>query len=125
MIENQVRWSGNAGCNAERKEFNGGAFWVVPVAYTEKGRDGAADKTTWLDVICFSEWTRDIAKTIKTGDNVTAFGKLSIKDTEKDGKKYRNVSIVAQQIGVVQRANKETQNTSAAAPTVSADDIPF
>jgi single-stranded DNA-binding protein len=112
MKENQLHWAGNAGRDAERKEFSGGSFYVVPVAYTEKGKDGRADQTTWLDVICFSEWTRETAKTIKKGDNVVAFGKLSIKDTEgKDGQKYRNVSIVAQQLGVITRfANKTSEN---------------
>ena len=129
--ENHLRWKGNAGADAKKVEFNGGSFYVIPVAATKyiRGRTGGEDhrqETTWLDVVVFQDWLRDTAKNIKKGDKVIAHGELQVRESESNGVKYKNYSLRAHDIDVGVRFEKpKTETQKPAEPAMSMDEIPF
>jgi single-stranded DNA-binding protein len=121
MQVNSLEFCGYVGRDAEVVGYNGvQSFTKFSLCHTQKGKDGAADKSTWVDVICFGK-TGELARSIKKGDNIYAAGNLSIKDTEKDGKSYRNVSLLARTIGKVAKFDQSTTSEANPDPV----DIPF
>lgn len=130
MNLNEVKFAGNAGRDAEDKIVgNGTRIVTFSLGHTQKGKNGAADKTTWLTCKAFG-FSADTAARIKKGMNVFVAGPLNIDDyTDKNGVKKTSTCVIAHSIGIIERESYR-QTDHVKTPAVDAynpfgEDIPF
>lgn len=116
MAINKVFLLGNAGRDADFKEFdNGGCVATVSVATTKKGyktKDGReiAERTEWHNVVLANGLAKVAKDYIKKGDKIYIEGELrSRKYNDKDGVERTIVEIIATNLELLSPKSNKTQ----------------
>lgn len=123
MNYNKIQLAGNVGKDAELfHNSNGTARTTFSIAVSEKYKD--EKKTTWFDIVCFGKNAEFAEKYIKKGVNVLIDGKLTIQEYEKDGKKHKYTSIIADSFNLISRLEKKETLNSCHSDEEN-DDLPF
>lgn len=125
MILNELNFAGFAGRDAEDKTTPSGTRIVsFSLCHTQKGKDGQADKQTWVNVKAFS-WSADTAARVKKGSNVFVKGPLSVEEyVSKTGEKKTMVSMIANQIAICEKDQYKQTSGTAPLPQIPLSD-PF
>ena len=115
MAINKVILLGNAGRDADFKEFeNGGCVATVSVATTKKGyktKDGReiAERTEWHNVVLVNGLAKVAKDYIKKGDKIYIEGELrSRKYNDKDGVERTIVEIIATNLELLSPKSNKT-----------------
>lgn len=115
MSINKVILLGNAGRDADFKEFdNGGCVATVSVATTKKGyktKDGReiAERTEWHNIVLVNGLAKVAKDYIKKGDKIYIEGELrSRKYNDKDGVERTIVEIIATNLELLSPKSNKT-----------------
>ena len=115
MAINKVILLGNAGHDADFKEFdNGGCVATVSVATTKKGyktKDGReiAERTEWHNVVLVNGLAKVAKDYIKKGDKIYIEGELrSRKYNDKEGVERTIVEIIATNLELLSPKSNKT-----------------
>ena len=115
MAINKVILLGNAGRDADFKEFdNGGCVATVSVATTKKGyktKDGReiAERTEWHNVVLVNGLAKVAKDYIKKGDKIYIEGELrSRKYNDKEGVERTIVEIIATNLELLSPKSNKT-----------------
>lgn len=102
MQANEVLFAGYAGGDAVVRTAKSGAECVAfRLCHTKKQKDGS-DESTWCNVEVWGNWV-STARLIKKGANVLVKGSLKISQYKKDGRDITYVSIVAFNVGILEK----------------------
>ncbi len=102
MQANEVLFAGYAGGDAAVRTTKTGAECVAfRLCHTKKQKDGS-DDSTWCNVEVWGNWV-STARLIKKGCNVVVKGSLKVNQYKKDGKDITYVSIVAFNVGILEK----------------------
>lgn len=115
-MTNFVAISGNVGSEPELKFANDKPFLVFTLAhqdslYDAKTKTYVDGPTSWFDV-SISRNAEGLVDTLLKGTPVEVSGKVEIKDSEKDGKKFRNVRIYASSVALIVKTPKKKELSS-------------
>jgi single-strand DNA-binding protein len=101
---NQVMLIGRSGAKAElRYTPSEVAVCNLSIATSEKKQDGTYE-STWHKVVLFNKIAEKMASQIQKGSEVFVQGKLTVNEwTNKEGKKQKDVSIVAFIVRVIEK----------------------
>src|SRR5687768_4260497 len=107
MQVNEVMFAGYAGRDADVRDPKAGSKLAsLRVCHTQKGKNGAADVSTWVNIKAFGFAAEDAAR-VKKGDNVIVKGSLSLSTWKgKDGTDKSELVIMAFALGVLERSER-------------------
>ena len=129
MSINQVTISGNLGRDSElRKTQSGMAILSFTVAVNERRKNSQgewSDYTNWISVSMFGTRAEKLHDYLKKGTKVCVQGKLRYSEWERDGQKKSKVEVIADEIELMQKAQKAQQEVIEVDATVYDDDCPF
>lgn len=129
MSINQVTISGNLGRDSElRKTQSGMAILSFTVAVNERRKNSQgewSDYTNWISVSMFGTRAEKLHDYLKKGTKVCVQGKLRYSEWERDGQKKSKVEVIADEIELMQKAQKPQQEVIEVNATVYDDDCPF
>ena len=129
MSINQVTISGNLGRDSElRKTQSGMAILSFTVAVNERRKNSQgewSDYTNWISVSMFGTRAEKLHDYLKKGTKVCVQGKLRYSEWERDGAKKSKVEVIADEIELMQKAQKPQQEVIEVDATVYDDDCPF
>lgn len=129
MSINQVTISGNLGRDSElRKTQSGMAILSFTVAVNERRKNSQgewSDYTNWISVSMFGTRAEKLHDYLKKGTKVCVQGKLRYSEWERDGQKKSKVEVIADEIELMQKAQKPQQEVIEVDATVYDDDCPF
>lgn len=120
-MTNFVAISGNLTADAELKFANDKPFLVFSLAhqdsvYDSKSKSYVDGPVSYFDV-SISRNAEGLVEVLTKGVPVQITGKVEIKDTEKEGKKFRNVRIYADSVApIVKTPKKKEVSSSEEAP---------
>ncbi|MEM9468399.1 MAG: single-stranded DNA-binding protein [Actinomycetota bacterium] len=70
------------------------------IAFSKRGRDGADERTSFFDVVCFREMAENLAESCTKGSRVIVTGEMQQNSWENDqGEKRSKIEILADDIG--------------------------
>lgn len=123
---NKVILQGNVGADPElRYGATGGAILNIRLATTErfKKNDEWQESTSWHRVVVFGKQAENLSKIVTKGSPVMIEGKLNYGSYEKDGIKHYTTDVVANDVRVF---GKREKNATGDAPAAGGDDdAPF
>lgn len=129
MSINQVTISGNLGRDSElRKTQSGMAILSFTVAVNERRKNSQgewSDYTNWIGVSMFGTRAEKLHDYLKKGTKVCVQGKLRYSEWERDGAKKSKIEVIADEIELMQKAQKPQQEVIEVDATVYDDDCPF
>lgn len=129
MSINQVTISGNLGRDSElRKTQSGMAILSFTVAVNERRKNSQgewSDYTNWVGVSMFGTRAEKLHDYLKKGTKVCVQGKLRYSEWERDGQKKSKIEVIADEIELMQKAQKPQQEVIEVDATVYDDDCPF
>jgi single-strand DNA-binding protein len=111
---------------ADPKVISGqnGDWTALKVAHTTRSKrsgDWADTGTLFVDARCFNGLGANVAASLVKGQEVTVAGFLEVEDTERDGTKYKNFSMLADEVGVSLRFGKAEFSKTVGASKGAAD----
>lgn len=119
---NRVILTGRVGRDVELKTSkNGNSYCAISLA-TNTGY-GENRRTDWHNITAFGKVAEACARNLVKGAIVEVEGSLQYEHTEKDGKKYTNISIIANNVYFISGCGKKEEQP--APSTHSPDDNPF
>lgn len=123
---NNLQIIGNVVSDAEVKDFSGKPCIVFKVAVNEKNSKGEQESTFFN---CYKTGDKTaVSQYIKKGDKIFVSGRLSVKNSEKDGKTFTNININVNIIELLgQKRESEQVNTSPQTTQTDGryNDLPF
>ena len=129
MSINQVTISGNLGRDSElRKTQSGMAILSFTVAVNERRKNSQgewSDYTNWVGVSMFGTRAEKLHDYLRKGTKVCVQGKLRYSEWERDGAKKSKIEVIADEIELMQKAQKPQQEVIEVDATVYDDDCPF
>ena len=129
MSINQVTISGNLGRDSElRKTQSGMAILSFTVAVNERRKNSQgewSDYTNWIGVSIFGTRAEKLHDYLTKGTKVCVQGKLRYSEWERDGVKKSKMEVIADEIELMQKAQKPQQEVIEVDATVYDDDCPF
>jgi len=129
MSINQVTISGNLGRDSElRKTQSGMAILSFTVAVNERRKNSQgewSDYTNWIGVSIFGTRAEKLHDYLTKGTKVCVQGKLRYSEWERDGVKKSKIEVIADEIELMQKAQKPQQEVIEVDATVYDDDCPF
>lgn len=97
---NKIMLIGNAGKDPEITTVKGdrkvAKFSLAVNEYSKSANGEKIQNTQWFNIVAWDQSAETLAKYLKKGNQVYVEGRLSVKQTEKDGVKYTNVDVVLQ-----------------------------
>lgn len=128
---NSVTLSGNLGRDAEvRYTAAGLAVTTFSLAVSEscKRQDGTyGEETSWVDCTMFGKRGKSLfmGGLLSKGARIAVVGHLHQDRWEKDGKTFRKIGVVVENVALMTSYRAEQQAPQAAAPAEPYADIPF
>ena len=127
MSVNSVSLTGNLTRDPELKATQGGlAILSFGIAVNERVKQGDGswgDRANFFDVTVFGARGEGLAKFLTKGMKVAVHGRLHYSSWEKDGQRHSRVSVIADEVDVMQRrqdgGQAQYQPSPAAAPVAS------
>ena len=115
MSVNKCFFIGRLGKDPEVKFMpDGKAVVNFSLACSERYKDkqgNNAEKTEWVNCVCFGSRAEVIAKYVKKGNNFFVIGKLSIRKwTDKQGVERYSTEIVVDDFDFVEKSNSDFKN---------------
>lgn len=118
---NKIMLIGNAGKDPEITTVKGDrkvAKFSLAVNEYSKGEKGEkVQNTQWFNIVAWDNSAETLAKYLKKGNQVYVEGRLSVKQTDKDGVKYTNVDVILQSFKLL---GSKSEDGAPAAPAASA-----
>lgn len=113
MSVNSVAITGNLGKDPEfSRTASGMEILNFSLAVNER-RKGASgeweDYTNWIGVVVFGKRAISLNNLLTKGTKVAVQGKLRYQTWEKDGYRHSKVSVVADEIDIMQKAEKKSE----------------
>ena len=97
---NKIILIGNAGKDPEITTVSGdrkvAKFSLAVNEYSKNSSGEKVQNTQWFNIVAWDQNAENLAKYLKKGHKVMIEGRLSVKQTDKDGVKYTNVDITVQ-----------------------------
>lgn len=113
MSINSVSITGNLGKDPELSRTASGTDilnFSVAVNERRKGFSGEwEDYTNWIPVAVFGKRAESLSNLISKGMKVAVQGKLRYQTWEKDGYKHSKISVIADEVDIMQKAEKPSQ----------------
>lgn len=107
---------GNAGKDPEMTTVKGdrkvAKFSLAVNEYSKNENGEKVTNTTWFNIVAWDQAAETLTKYLKKGNQVFVEGRLSVRQTEKDGIKYTNIDVVVQNFKLLN--NKQEDSTTAA-----------
>ena len=136
---NSVTLSGNLGQDAEVRYTNSGlaiTSFSIAVNKSRKQQDGSyKDATSWVDCIMYGKRGEAMFNNglLMKGARLAILGHLHQNVWEKDGKRYRKLEVIVDNVAIMtsQRQSQQPAAPQAVAPQAAAypdlydEDIPF
>ena len=107
---NHITVTGNVGRDPEIRFSNGGMAILKFSIGDTSGKD-EKKKTSWHDIVVFGDQAQNVVDHVKKGSRVMVMGRLSAETYEKkDGTKAKKVEIIADEIAVSVKYNRDNIN---------------
>lgn len=125
MNENWVTLTGNVAQDVRHKVTDTGVHMAsfrmasTPRFYDRTKRCWVDGETSWVTVHCWRGLAENVASSVSRGDPVVAFGRLRVRDWERDGRSGTSAEVEAQVVG-----HDLTRGTSAFKRVIRAAPVP-
>jgi single-strand DNA-binding protein len=117
---NKIMLIGNAGKDPEITTVKGdrkvAKFSLAVNEYSKNEKGEKVQNTTWFNCVAWDPYAETLAKYLKKGNQVFVEGRLSVKQTDKDGVKYTNVDVVVSSFKLL---GSKSEDSAPAAPAKS------
>jgi single-strand DNA-binding protein len=125
---NHVLIGGNIGRDPEVKYMQGGsmiATFSLAISEKRKKADGEyAEKTNWINVVCFGANAEIVQKHLGKGDEIFVDGRISVREWEdKEGNKKRVWEVIAREINFIRLKKREDDSSNDT--TTNDSEVPF